>query len=1407
MTEFVTEFDEVPSFWQFLNGLDCNDLVAELVQNDLDQDATQTVISFEKDQLICEGNGKPVDGDGWKRLRSIQGAGDQVPAKRGKIGVKNHGLKTAFTIGDEIQLFSSGKKIIQTLYKNGRDQDPYPGTSAIPELDPEAPADGCRILVRYRNADIKPKEGEKLVFGKVAAQDIDMLFKSACANTPEQFAGIVSPNSVSRYTVMLRHWCLGDAQFVFSCRRPRKINGMKSVEIFRRRCEVSGTIDPLPTGLLEEAAQYALPLREPLKKRVADFFRRQNRFFIEVSWPVDKRGKPQLGVGKFRYPIGYPEASHEARTGHATYFNAPIVSDTERHGPARNEATNEELRQECEKLLINVIARYTVPRWKTDGLNLLVPSSDLNANDSRKSIRSMLAELAEMGTLPTLSWHEAAKLSVSGNKQKTKYHVALSNINREKKRRRKYQFIVPAMTSAPEKFHSSLSVISPRSERQLDPRIYPTMFSLLTDKKTDGWCKHFITFDENDVSDRITEQNSKYFDALDQTRDMSQVILARCYLDVIHEALNNNHNWDTETLLNKLLLPDHEQKPVHFDELYASVSLPDGIPGLELPPILHKELTSHPLLCKQKWRRPNYTLTKFLESGLLEKTNEQTQKQFWRWLHKNENIIKRDDRGRLANLPIWPDVDGNFFKLNSLCEPRSERVADILGISIHRPHTQVRRSKLVGTGRRRKTSVRQTPTLEEIDGWRDIRRKPFISKRGEILDTEEIDNLIKLENDYALLLRNPAIARVLKQLDIRILSLAEDGTIQWRTELVIPSKTNKLLMLSGRFMLKFNRHAAALNQLSQALSKPTADMLLATFQEDAENDQALQARLKQFLALQPENQHRDKLAKMSILPADDRLRAPSELAFKGNRGDYWGAWKTPIPTKGLSQNDQKRYRDVGVTSSLPNSETSCAFFEWLSTRNVSVQTQHIPCVFRHILNEKGAMNWVDIFPDIPFIPVKTRDGVFLVSLSQVHRGLVYLPDADDKIVSEIRERDTGIKIVINTIKEIKRPISESLSKLGVKSLRERLGEPERVIAEGDTKQKDRSLLEKAGELKSLSFQNTFQKRLNELEVKSEAVRNDWHNRLAQIQGIYFTEDLLAHYRLRNRLYRASVDAGLDKKTGIFWIKQGKENRFYETVAEQLIFKPGTPRIYFLALKEMLEIEIDDPSFRQHDINLPDSENQEGCDDELTEAGENGDSDLGEAIAGHAPFTPDPLRNNPTPQPFTSSIETTQQPRIQQDDIEKEQNNTVAASQRSVPELEKIHKEELKEQHYAYHCQICLCQNLPEKLAPSGSYVEWAEIRRYVMEAHHLDSVSAGGARHAGNMILLCKLHHNNYGPRLTRSAITSALRDKSQEKMIFFDKDKTELRGRIITLKIPDIFDEVDLFFTDQHTKWWIDNA
>ena len=70
---FVTEADWIPLFFFFFFGTTFlistgDDLIAELIQNDLDQDATRTVISFEEDRLVCEGNGKSVEAEGWQRL-------------------------------------------------------------------------------------------------------------------------------------------------------------------------------------------------------------------------------------------------------------------------------------------------------------------------------------------------------------------------------------------------------------------------------------------------------------------------------------------------------------------------------------------------------------------------------------------------------------------------------------------------------------------------------------------------------------------------------------------------------------------------------------------------------------------------------------------------------------------------------------------------------------------------------------------------------------------------------------------------------------------------------------------------------------------------------------------------------------------------------------------------------------------------------------------------------------------------------------------------------------------------------------------------------------------------------------------------------------------------------------------
>ena len=54
---FVTEADWIPGFWNYFLDLNRYDLIAELIQNDLDQDAECTVISFEEDRLVYKGSG------------------------------------------------------------------------------------------------------------------------------------------------------------------------------------------------------------------------------------------------------------------------------------------------------------------------------------------------------------------------------------------------------------------------------------------------------------------------------------------------------------------------------------------------------------------------------------------------------------------------------------------------------------------------------------------------------------------------------------------------------------------------------------------------------------------------------------------------------------------------------------------------------------------------------------------------------------------------------------------------------------------------------------------------------------------------------------------------------------------------------------------------------------------------------------------------------------------------------------------------------------------------------------------------------------------------------------------------------------------------------------------------------
>lgn len=1399
--DYVTEADWIPAFWNFLSGLDRDDLIAELIQNDLDQDATRTVISFEQDRLVCEGNGRPVDAEGWQRLRKIQGAGHTVPAKRAKIGIKNHGLKTAFKIGDEIRLLSAGQAITQTLYRHGRRKPPFPGASPSPKPDPQAPLAGCRIIVKYRNAAIEPREGEAIVLGAVGEQEIEALFRSACANVPEQFAGIVSPEVAPRYEIILRHWRLGEAHFVFSCTKPRK--AAKGIELFRRRCDVSGSAPSLTSGVQEQAARRLLPLRGRLKERVPDFFRRENCFVIEVSWAVDGRGRPMTGAGRFRYPIGYPASSQQARTGHGIFFNAPIVSDTERHGPARNDATNDEVRKACEKLAVDALARCAVPRWGADGLNPLVPNG--NVQEADKAVRPLLAALARLDAIPALGWDKAVPLLIKGGKR-SDLPAALHLHRRERPAApREYGFAIPVPRWKKNVIHAPLAVMCPRSEKQLDPRVHPEIIQLLADGDTEGFCERFITFDEHDALTRIV-------DACDHPeRDFANLLFARSCLDVINEAIKHGKcEAQIAALQAGLLLPDSKGEAAALRTLYTSAPLPSDIPGLRLPPILHKDLASHPLFRRKKWRRPAYTMARFLGCDALRGADRQTRTLFWNWLCRNERHIARRDHAALTALPIWPDSSDDPCRLAELCEPKSRRVAAILGHWLRRPHESVLKSRLAASEKTGRTRVRSVPSQSEITSWLEYRTAPFAPNA-----TPEVAvaaALGRFEAEIAVLLKDATIARVLKGAHADLPALAQDGSLARRRCLVMPDADTNRLALPKRFLLSSRAHAAALDRLSPSLPKPNPPMLMEAFREDGGNFAALQARLSALLAqTERGDSYRSTLAGLPIFPAHGTAHAPRSLAFTGPQGDYWGAWKTRISAKGLSQDDQRRYLAAGVTSATPTPETSRAFFEWLAGQDTTVIERHVSCALRHILHRNGPESWAEKFPDTPFIPARGCEGVQFVSLRTVRRRPIYLPDVRD-IAEAILEKDSEVLLVIDRLREVSEPVSAPLRALGVRSLREAIGEPEHVAGSGAITEAPAAFRGRFEALRSQQFRKTFFKRLDELGVDAALVWRDWQDRLAKVASVRCADQVTVCYRLDGRTYALPAQAGFDRGSGTFWIKQEEDrgiSSIYEAIAAQLVFKPAAPPVYFLALERALSIEIHDPSFGRPgaggaaapDEKAMDSEAEQA---EAEQAAENG-PEPGEAIFGHSPFEPDPARNIPNPRPIPPSpAAAPPSRRAARGDSSSDSN----CDPKPTPELEREHVEALKKEHYASHCQMCLCKRSPQELAPAGSYVEWEEVRRRIVEAHHPDMKSGGGARHAGNLVLLCKLHHDNYGRRLTRAAVSAALSAKATQTMVRFTNGGgnglSEVQGRTIEIVIPDSGEVVSLFFTEQHAAYWL---
>ena len=195
---------------------------------------------------------------------------------------------------------------------------------------------------------------------------------------------------------------------------------------------------------------------------------------------------------------------------------------------------------------------------------------------------------------------------------------------------------------------------------------------------------------------------------------------------------------------------------------------------------------------------------------------------------------------------------------------------------------------------------------------------------------------------------------------------------------------------------------------------------------------------------------------------------------------------------------------------------------------------------------------------------------------------------------------------------------------------------------------------------------------------------------------------------------------------------------------------------------------------------------------------------------HAVPKPDPLSNVPKPGPIPST----------DSGIVRGLSKPTGGTTRPQSAIEKVQIDDLKEmkemgdasftvQAAARHCQACLAAAEPKILAPLSSYVALSENRRQVMHAHHCDHVNAGGARHAGNILLLCRYHHLALGDAVTRIDVLQAFEQAGRHSRTFNADDGVSkcLQGEVVAIHPPQRRDPVSLFFTKEHAAYWLTKA
>ena len=1403
--KYEQKVDVIPVYWQFFRGLNLGDLIIELIQNELDANASHTSISFLRDRLICQGNGEPVSETGWERLATLFGAGEDVEAKPSGIGVKNHGLNACFGLGDDIIIRSDGLRLQKTLYRHGKDAEPSPGAYGAPQPDRDAPPSGCSIEVLYRTNPLVVTSGEKFELEPTSPVLVHNLYRDACADLPERLMGVVSPGIRNRYRLTLQHHELGVADIIWTAKRPTHVTGRnrRSFSLFRRECEVvSDSRVTQSRSVREHACSLRAPFPAGTRPEIPGFFDPSVKDFrIEIAWCIDKRGRPHSTKGLRRYPIGYDSGSATALTGLGVHFSGPYRSDAGRHGISDRDRFNSCIDEFCRDSLVDIMAGYLISRHGGKAMELYLA----NGYPDGEWLPDIVRRSLDKRTIPLGSPSQKAGPQKSSSKPRRRANSGpLAPLGpRRLSAGGSRRVILPTFTWSDSEFSGLLSKICPKNEDQVSESIPAPVLRCLAEIDSDGL---IVTFDENDAIQRMQPlQTSRWFPWASEAewkKTLGDPGVAKAHLDVLKETMQHGQSRNADSIKPNLHLPDAKSEPQPFADLFSATALPPSLPGQRQVPILHPSLQNHPLLQNRGWKPPQYTLDDFLDETDFDATSLNYRKQFWSWLRGSWASLSSSVRHPIATLPVWPTTTGDLVAFPALCEPSDSRISSILRTHIDRPSREIYTAGIASRNGRGKFSVRRIPDIDEVTAFLSNRVIEFPNNRQ--LTADEARQFLLFEKDLATLASKSELKASLAKLAAQYaVALGGDLILRSPAELVRSEGGVSRLHLLERH--KINRAQKLLDRVEGWAPRktPTAEQIADALREDGGRIDSCVPRIQAYVS-QSENEGGAPtgIQNLPCVPVEGELFSPSQLALKG-RLDYWGLWKRTVKLSDINAETQRLYRKIGVVGGEPTESDSLRFFQWLRCQSPGATSQHLDQILRHIKHRSGPRLWSAGNPEIAFIPVECDTNlVRLVTISEAvrNRARIVIPDHEplEKLIRLYgRDRPVGLAIVAS--QKVTEPITSELRALGLRTLTDAAGEPTKVVADSLNIQDTNPAFGRV----LLSLQTgvkgqQLRKRLDNLGLDDhrDKLRRNWRERLSVVKKVQLADSVLVTYRLFRRNFEVAESGQIDPENGTLYLRSDSdlEENFFDLVAERIF---ETPQKYLgpvLQRAYKLDFQERNPHYGVGELALENHEDAYGASDH-----EHGDGDLVETAGVHPAQVIDESKNTPNPGPIPRRFGGNSKARVKQ---------PATPSRHRIP-VEDAQIANLKEEQYAWHCQICLATWAPSVLAPGSSYVSIPQNRQGVMHAHHCDHVNARGARHAGNVLLLCRFHHMHFGDAITRSEILRSLGDMTDQTIAFPSTDGKvrEVTGKLVNVKPPQRESHVSLFFTEPHIDLWLTMA